>query len=236
MDRAHQPECEPQGSTPLPPPFDALRRGISPSSAVAGKSLIATVPRIEISVTRSFKRRKHFLIATRMRVSCAFRSLLPGRGCFSVGTRLPLPKTVKINRNTELLEPRVCCSKQRTGAPINRNKSGTPATHSQRFSCHSLALSGCEGTLATSHFRVLHFPASKTPGRLTPTMLDRRHFLSTCSGFGLGATLFPGALIALAEDKPAVTIDMIDKAAAIAGVAIPEDDRQMMLDPLNDRG
>jgi Asp-tRNA(Asn)/Glu-tRNA(Gln) amidotransferase A subunit family amidase len=66
-------------------------------------------------------------------------------------------------------------------------------------------------------------------------MLDRRHFLSTCSGFGLGATLFPGALIALAEDKPAVTIDMIDKAAAIAGVAIPEDDRQMMLDSLNER-
>ena len=66
-------------------------------------------------------------------------------------------------------------------------------------------------------------------------MLDRRHFLSTCSGFGLGATLFPVTLLALAEDKPAVTIDMIDKAAAIAGVAIPEDDRQMMLDSLNDR-
>lgn len=66
-------------------------------------------------------------------------------------------------------------------------------------------------------------------------MLDRRRFLSTCSGFGLGATLLPGVLFALAEDKPAVTLDMIDKAAAIAGVTIPEDDRQMMLDSLNDR-
>lgn len=66
-------------------------------------------------------------------------------------------------------------------------------------------------------------------------MLDRRRFLSTCSGFGLGATLFPGALLAIAEDKPAITIDMIDKAAAIAGVTIPEDDRQTMLDTLNNR-
>jgi Asp-tRNA(Asn)/Glu-tRNA(Gln) amidotransferase A subunit family amidase len=66
-------------------------------------------------------------------------------------------------------------------------------------------------------------------------MLDRRRFLSTCSGFGLGATLFPGALLAIAEDKPAITIDMIDKAAAIAGVTISEDDRQTMLDGLNDR-
>jgi Asp-tRNA(Asn)/Glu-tRNA(Gln) amidotransferase A subunit family amidase len=66
-------------------------------------------------------------------------------------------------------------------------------------------------------------------------MLDRRRFLSTCSGFGLGTTLFPGVLWALAEEKPAITIDMIDNAATIAGVSIPEDDRQMMLDTLNER-
>jgi Asp-tRNA(Asn)/Glu-tRNA(Gln) amidotransferase A subunit family amidase len=66
-------------------------------------------------------------------------------------------------------------------------------------------------------------------------MLDRRRFLSTCSSFGLGATIFPGALLALAEDKPAITMDMIDKASTIAGVTIPEGDRQAMLDGLNDR-
>jgi Asp-tRNA(Asn)/Glu-tRNA(Gln) amidotransferase A subunit family amidase len=66
-------------------------------------------------------------------------------------------------------------------------------------------------------------------------MMERRRFLSTCYGFGLGATLLPGVLWGLAEGQPAITIDMIDKAAAIAGVTIPEDDRQIMLESLNDR-
>ena len=65
-------------------------------------------------------------------------------------------------------------------------------------------------------------------------MLDRRRFLSTCSGLGLGSTLLPGVLWALAADKDKVTLDMIDQAAAIADVAIRPDDRQMMLDALNE--
>jgi Asp-tRNA(Asn)/Glu-tRNA(Gln) amidotransferase A subunit family amidase len=66
-------------------------------------------------------------------------------------------------------------------------------------------------------------------------MLDRRRFLSACSGLGLGGTLFPGVLWAQAQAQGAtkITKEMIDSAAAIAGVPIPEEDKEMMLDNLN---
>ena len=66
-------------------------------------------------------------------------------------------------------------------------------------------------------------------------MLDRRNFLSACSGLGLGGTLFPGVLWAQAQAQGAVKItkEMIESAAAIADVPIPEDDRETMLDNLN---
>jgi Asp-tRNA(Asn)/Glu-tRNA(Gln) amidotransferase A subunit family amidase len=66
-------------------------------------------------------------------------------------------------------------------------------------------------------------------------MLDRRRFLSACSGLGLGGTLFPGVLWAQAQAQGAtkITKEMIDSAAAIADVPIPEEDREMMLDNLN---
>ena len=87
-------------------------------------------------------------------------------------------------------------------------------------------------------------------------MLDRRSFMSVCSSLGLTGTLFPGALWALAqkeaeqkpangtppkeaagqktqEKKPAITREMIDNAAAIAGVHILDEYKEMMLDSLN---
>ncbi len=66
-------------------------------------------------------------------------------------------------------------------------------------------------------------------------MLDRRSFLSACSGLGLGGTLFPGVLWAQAQAQGAtkITKEMIDSAAAIADVPIPEEDKEMMLDNLN---
>lgn len=66
-------------------------------------------------------------------------------------------------------------------------------------------------------------------------MLDRRRFLSACSGLGLGGTLFPGVLWAQAQAQGAtkITKEMIDSAAAIADVPIPEEDKEMMLDNLN---
>ena len=66
-------------------------------------------------------------------------------------------------------------------------------------------------------------------------MLDRRQFLSACSGLGLGGTLFPGVLWAQAQAQSAtkITKEMIENAAAIANVPIPEEDKEMMLDNLN---
>src|SRR5258708_22261846 len=66
-------------------------------------------------------------------------------------------------------------------------------------------------------------------------MLDRRRFLSTCSGLGLGATLFPGALLALADGAGTITKDMIEEAARIADVAIPEEYRAAMLESLTEQ-
>ena len=75
--------------------------------------------------------------------------------------------------------------------------------------------------------------------------LDRREFLAVTGRFGLASTLFPGALYTLAaqaqsepapESTPAlpkITPEMIDQAAALAGIAIPAEDRQAMLDGLN---
>jgi Asp-tRNA(Asn)/Glu-tRNA(Gln) amidotransferase A subunit family amidase len=65
-------------------------------------------------------------------------------------------------------------------------------------------------------------------------MLDRRAFLTVCSRFGVGATLLPGVLWALAEDKPKVTRDMIDCAATMADVHIDDQYKDMMLESLND--
>jgi Asp-tRNA(Asn)/Glu-tRNA(Gln) amidotransferase A subunit family amidase len=65
-------------------------------------------------------------------------------------------------------------------------------------------------------------------------MLQRREFMKVFSAAGLGGTLLPGVLWAQAQGKPAVTKEMIDAAAKIAGVAIPEDYQKMMLESLND--
>ncbi|HEX4005521.1 MAG TPA: amidase [Acidobacteriaceae bacterium] len=75
--------------------------------------------------------------------------------------------------------------------------------------------------------------------------LDRRRFLTVTGSFGFASTLFPGALYALAVQAqtqdgaaaapplPKITPEMIDQAAAMAGIAIPADDKQAMLAGLN---
>jgi hypothetical protein len=65
-------------------------------------------------------------------------------------------------------------------------------------------------------------------------MLQRREFLKVFSAAGLTGTLLPGVLWAQAHDKPAITAEMIDAAAKIAGVAIPDEYKKMMLESLND--
>jgi Asp-tRNA(Asn)/Glu-tRNA(Gln) amidotransferase A subunit family amidase len=66
-------------------------------------------------------------------------------------------------------------------------------------------------------------------------MLDRRDFLTTCSRLGVGATLFPGTLWTLARAEEKVTREMIDEAAAIADVPIPDDTRDAIVAALNQR-
>jgi Asp-tRNA(Asn)/Glu-tRNA(Gln) amidotransferase A subunit family amidase len=79
--------------------------------------------------------------------------------------------------------------------------------------------------------------------------MDRRSFLNVTGRFGLASTLFPGALYTLATQAeapttssqtpgqpalPKITPAMIDQAAALAGITIPPDDRDAMLDGLNE--
>src|SRR5712672_322063 len=68
-------------------------------------------------------------------------------------------------------------------------------------------------------------------------MMDRRRFMESCTGLGLGSTLFPGVLWAQSQGKDAVKItkEMIEAAAAVADVAISEEYKQMMLDNLNEQ-
>ncbi len=76
--------------------------------------------------------------------------------------------------------------------------------------------------------------------------LDRREFLAVTGRFGLASTLFPGALYAVAAQAqsptpsqaaapalPKITPEMIDEAAALAGITIPADDKAAMLGGLN---
>ncbi|HSE48425.1 MAG TPA: amidase [Terriglobales bacterium] len=84
--------------------------------------------------------------------------------------------------------------------------------------------------------------------------LDRRAFFAVCSAAGLGSTLFPGVLWAAVHSpqstvhsgpepqkkeepaKPkAITREMIDSAAAVAGISIADEYKDMMLRDLNDQ-
>src|SRR5271155_3698069 len=82
--------------------------------------------------------------------------------------------------------------------------------------------------------------------------LDRRGFLGVCSMVGLGQTLLPGALFTLAtqakaqsspivgggevkattDSLPKITPEMIDGAAAIAGITVTDDQKMMMMEGL----
>ncbi|MGO8719101.1 MAG: amidase [Acidobacteriaceae bacterium] len=80
-------------------------------------------------------------------------------------------------------------------------------------------------------------------------MMDRRRFLAVCSQFGFASTLLPGTLYAIAAQAQAdanavppatpsptlakITPEMVEQAAALAGVPIAPDQISMMLDALN---
>jgi len=87
-------------------------------------------------------------------------------------------------------------------------------------------------------------PGTVSSNSMSPTLLDRRGFLTVAARFGLASTLFPGSLYTLAaqaqaaspaasHELPKITPEMIDAAAALAGITIATDQKAMMLDGLN---
>jgi hypothetical protein len=116
--------------------------------------LIATLPRIEIVATRSFKRRKHFLIATRPAYSG------------STATSVRPAEVCKINRNIKLIESPVTHSRQRAEHQINRNISGCSFVHTFRVS-----------PVTTQHFPVR--TTNRYPGArfVCPVCITGKRFL-----------------------------------------------------------
>jgi len=63
--------------------------------------------------------------------------------------------------------------------------------------------------------------------------LNRRKFLGYFSAAGLGSTLLPGALLAVTQDAPQVTTEMVAAAAKIAGVPLSEEAQKRAVESLN---
>lgn len=64
----------------------------------------------------------------------------------------------------------------------------------------------------------------------------RRRFLSYFGAAGLGGTLLPGALLAVAQDAPEIKPEMVASAAKIAGLALSPESEKAIADGLNRRG
>jgi len=63
--------------------------------------------------------------------------------------------------------------------------------------------------------------------------INRRRFLECFAAAGLGSTLLPGALAAVAQDAAAVTAGMLRDAMRIAGVSFTPDEERRLLEKLN---
>ena len=66
------------------------------------------------------------------------------------------------------------------------------------------------------------------------TPLERRAFLSYCSRVGVAASLFPGVLWALNEEKGPITKELIAEAATVSDIKITPEQSDMMVKDLND--
>lgn len=53
---------------------------------------------------------------------------------------------------------------------------------------------------------------------------------------GLGATLMPGALLAVAQDAPQITLGMVDEAARVAGLSLPPEAEKRIAESLSRKG
>jgi Asp-tRNA(Asn)/Glu-tRNA(Gln) amidotransferase A subunit family amidase len=66
--------------------------------------------------------------------------------------------------------------------------------------------------------------------------VDRRRFLAYFAAAGLGGTLLPGALLAVAQDAPEIKPEMVAAAAKIAGVPLTPEAEKAVAEGLNRRG
>jgi len=113
--------------------------------------LIETVPRIEIVVTRSFKKRKHFLIETR---------ILLGDGTVH---NVRAAETAKINRKPESARLPVSQSKQRTIPRINWKPLIISRARRTGFSSHSPL--GTRHCLFNRNIELIESPVSHSKQR-----------------------------------------------------------------------
>ncbi len=66
--------------------------------------------------------------------------------------------------------------------------------------------------------------------------MNRRRFIAGLSAAGVGSTLLPGALAAVAQDSDAVTVEMLEAAQQIAGLRFTPDELQAIAGRLNRTG
>jgi Asp-tRNA(Asn)/Glu-tRNA(Gln) amidotransferase A subunit family amidase len=62
---------------------------------------------------------------------------------------------------------------------------------------------------------------------------NRRRFIAGFFALGLGSTLMPGALAAVAQDAETITLDLLEAAQAIAGLSFSRDEQERILAILN---
>ncbi len=66
--------------------------------------------------------------------------------------------------------------------------------------------------------------------------LNRRRFLAGLSAAGVGSAMFPGALLAVAQDADEITLEMLEAAQRIAGLRFSRDELQRILERINRPG
>ncbi len=64
--------------------------------------------------------------------------------------------------------------------------------------------------------------------------LPRRRVLKLLAGAGIGNAVFGRALVALAEEKPAITGEMLAQAAWISGIELTPEERELMLEDVGE--
>jgi Asp-tRNA(Asn)/Glu-tRNA(Gln) amidotransferase A subunit family amidase len=66
------------------------------------------------------------------------------------------------------------------------------------------------------------------------TLSDRRAFMARLAGLGVASAAFPAVLLALAEEKGALTEEVVLQAEKVAGLAFTDAQRKQLLKGLND--